>query len=67
MKTMKRCKFCDHLCRTDKGERVCSKYLVHLDDDDITECNGFDMDISASPIAAWILTLVVMFMIIALT
>ena len=63
---MKKCRFCDHRRRTDNGEDVCTKYLLRIGEETYDSCENFEIDFCAKPIAAWLLTILVMFMIIAL-
>lgn len=39
---MKLCDFCDHCCRTERGEDVCTKRLIYVGDlENYYPCNDF--------------------------
>lgn len=42
---MKKCKFCDHLGHTEKGEKVCTKHLVCLEDLEEHYCSDLEISI----------------------
>ena len=43
---MNKCKICDHCAITEKGERVCTKYLIYIGQGPYTYCEGPESRIS---------------------
>lgn len=51
---MKKCKFCNHSGYTEKGEQVCTKYLLYIGEDkEELPCCGFEMTASWEMIVFW--------------
>ena len=47
---MKKCRFCSHRGVTDKGEEVCTKYLLYVgDDNEEIRCNDFEVSFNYRP------------------
>lgn len=42
---MKKCKFCEHIGRTEKGESVCTKKMVCLEDLEEFPCSDLEITI----------------------
>ena len=40
---MKKCSFCDHSCRTERGELVCAKRLLYVEDLEEYPCSDFSV------------------------
>ena len=38
---MERCSFCDHCGCTSKGEKVCTKHVIYVNEVDNFKCNDF--------------------------
>lgn len=57
---MKRCNYCIHRDYTDRGEEVCTKYLVYVGDEEYAYCEGFEFQITTKKVltAASIILLV---------
>lgn len=58
---MKKCNFCDYLGHTEKGEKICTKHLIYVgDDQEYFPCEGFTfrVDVKLMIIAIVISTLV---------
>ena len=47
---MNKCSFCDHCSFTDKGEKVCTKYLVYIGRGPHTYCGGPEFSVPLSRI-----------------
>lgn len=44
---MKKCNFCNHSGFTEKGEQVCTKYLLYVGEDKFEEpCSGFEFNLN---------------------
>ena len=43
---MKKCIFCDHSCRTERGELVCAKRLLYVEDLEEYPCSDFTIKFS---------------------
>lgn len=44
---MKKCKFCNHRAFTDRGEEVCTKYLLYVGEDKFEKpCEGFEFNLN---------------------
>lgn len=43
---MNKCSFCNHCSFTDKGEKVCTKYLVYIGYGPYTYCGGPESSVS---------------------
>lgn len=66
---MKKCKFCDHQGFTEKGEEVCTKYLLYIGEDKVEQsCKGFEFTLNDKPIgiASIIITIGLILLMIAL-
>lgn len=64
---MKKCKFCDHFSRTERGEEVCTKFLLYVEEDEIeSPCKGFEMTMSPKK-AAIVSVLVIVFLFLILS
>ena len=42
---MKRCKLCSHSAYTEKGERICQKYLYNVEDKVYVPCTELEIHI----------------------
>lgn len=48
---MKKCKYCDHRGYTERGEEVCTKYLLYIGEDKVElPCKGFEMTMDSKKI-----------------
>lgn len=40
---MRKCRYCDHRGCTERGEEICTKYLLYIREDQIDQsCKGFE-------------------------
>lgn len=56
---MKKCKCCDHLSHTDRGEAVCSKYLFYVGDEGDLPCVDFEISLNYKPLFVMAIIVVV--------
>ena len=62
---MKKCRFCVHRGHTERGEEVCAKFLLCIEDDkEELPCKGYEMTVDAKHIAVAIVAALIGLMLI---